>query len=148
MLPGLHLVEPDANPPETVSVTCSPSSSAVASGYRNLNLNVTTAVSPPSIISAQRSGFIGSLIFDQRDESAFHVLRVVAVEKPRPRIVRYEFDVVALHVSHRERVAHHRRDGPSAVLQHGETVAVQVHRVVFHAHVEQPHTHTVALFHN
>ena len=89
-----------------------------------------------------------SLIFDQRDESAFHVLRVVAVEKPRPRIVRHELDVVALHVSQRERVAHHRRDGPSVVLQHGETVAVQVHRMVFHAHVEQPHTYTVALFHN
>ena len=89
-----------------------------------------------------------SLIFDQCDESAFHVLRVVAVKKPRPRIVRHELDVVALHMAHRDRVAHHRRDGPSAVSQHGETVAVQVHWVVFHAHVEQPHTHTIALFHN
>lgn len=32
MPPGFHLVEPYANPPETASVTCSPSSSDVASG--------------------------------------------------------------------------------------------------------------------
>ena len=31
MLPGLHLVETYANPPETVSVTCSPASCAVTS---------------------------------------------------------------------------------------------------------------------
>ena len=56
---------------------------------------------PSSRFHAARFHFMVSLIFDQRDESAFHVLRVVAVEKPRPRIVRHELDVVALHVSQR-----------------------------------------------
>ena len=34
MLPGFHRVEPYANHPETAPVTCSPASSAVASGCR------------------------------------------------------------------------------------------------------------------
>ena len=60
MLPGFSHVEPDANHPETASVTCSPASSAVASGCRTPQC---IRSSPPSSLRVWHSAAHGPARF-------------------------------------------------------------------------------------
>src|SRR5258708_23452816 len=73
-----------------------------------------------------------------RHQPTHHVHQVVAVEQPCARVIGDEFDVVLLHVAQCDGVLQRTVKRATIDGDELEGVAVQVHRMVFHAHVEQP----------
>src|SRR5438445_12136218 len=93
------------------------------------------AVAPA--VSPKRARVISGITY-LRHQPTHHVDQVVTVEQPCARVIGDEFDVVLLHVAERDSVLERTVNRATIDADELEGVSVQMHRMVFHAHVEQP----------